>query len=168
MRFKVLLIALLVLVLDGISAGQTTTLTLQEELSSKMPTRTPFTAKDSGGKIYTGYVITHRARRFLRRGSMMLVFIDPVVPVTKDPEGVFRPGNKMRLLKLGGSLAVAKLADDAVDGAIGATKARYFALAIGAALLFFQTGGDATLHAGDTVEVQPRQTHQQPIQALQP
>src|SRR5438067_9035170 len=134
MHFRTQVLIALVMTFATLSVAQTTTLTLQEELSSKMPSRTPFTAKDPAGKVYTGYVITHRARRFLRRGSMMLVFIDPVVPVTKDPEGVFRPGNKMRLLKLGGSLAVAKLADDAVDGAIGATKARYFALAIGAAL----------------------------------
>jgi len=39
---------------------------------------------------------------------MILVFDDDVVPVTKDREGVFRAGNKMRLLKLGGSLAAAK------------------------------------------------------------
>ena len=62
---------------------------------------------------------------------MSLVFDEPVLPATKDPESVFRAGNKMRLLKLGGSLAAAKLADDAVDGAIGATKARYVGLAAG-------------------------------------
>jgi hypothetical protein len=59
----------------------------------------------------------------LRRGSMTLVFDDPVVPVTKDPEGVARAGNKIRLLKLSGSVTAAKMVDDAVDSAIGATKA---------------------------------------------
>jgi len=38
-------------------------------------------------------------------GTMILVFDEPVSPVTKDPEGVFRAGNKMRLLKLGASLS---------------------------------------------------------------
>src|SRR5713226_4189255 len=75
---------------------------------SKLPTGTVFTAKDSTGKIYHGHVVTHPARRLLRRGSMRLVFDDPVVPFTN--EGVFRAGNKMRLLKLGGSLAAGKLA----------------------------------------------------------
>src|SRR5690348_7499275 len=94
---------------------KTITLTLLEDLSSKLPAGTPFTAKDAtSGKLYHGHVMTHSARRFLRRGSMILVFDDPVVPVTKDREGVFRAGNKMRLLKLGSSLALAKLADDAV------------------------------------------------------
>ena len=59
--------------------------------------------------------------------------------VTKDAEGIFRAGNKIRLLKLGASLAAAKLADDAVDGAIGATKARYVAWLPGS-LMAFQRG----------------------------
>jgi len=87
-----------------------------------------------------------------------LVFDEPVSPVTKDPEGVFRAGNKVRLLKLGVSLAAAKLADDAVDGATGPTKARYVGLAAGAALLILQKGGEAKLHRGDTIEVEPRRT----------
>jgi hypothetical protein len=62
----------------------------------------------------------------------------------------------MRLLKLGGSLAAAKLADDSVDGAIGATKARYVGAAVSVALIVFQKGGEANLHKGDTIEVEPR------------
>ena len=107
------------------SEAQTITLTVQEDLSSKLPTGTVSTAKDSKGRVYQGHLITQPARRLLRRGSMSLVFDDAVLPVTKDREGVFRAGNKMRLPKLGGSLAAAKLADDSVDGAIGATKPRY-------------------------------------------
>ncbi len=110
-------------------------LTLLEDLTSKLPTGTAFTARDTGGKVYSGHVVTHPARRLLRRGSIALVFDDPVVAITKDREGVFRARNKMRLLKLGGSLAAGKLADDAVDGAIGATKARYLAAGVGAALI---------------------------------
>jgi hypothetical protein len=149
---------LLVITLGTMSSAQRVTLVLQEDVSSKLPTGTTFTAKDSAGKIYHGHVVTHPARRFLRRGSMSLVFDEPVLPVTKDAEGVFRAGNKMRLLKLGGSLAAAKLADDAVDGAIGATKARYVGLAAGAVLMVLQKGGEAKLHKGDTIEVEPRRT----------
>jgi hypothetical protein len=140
--------------LTAISEAQTAILTLQEDISSKLPTGTVFTAKDSIGQVYHGHVITHPARLFLRRGSMRLIFDDPVVPIMD--EGMFRTGNKMRLLKLGGSLAAAKLADDAVDGAIGANKARYVAIAASAALIIFQKGGEAKLHKGDTVEVEPR------------
>lgn len=149
-------LVLFVTTLGTMSGAQTVTLVLQEDVSSKLPTGSTFTAKDSAGKIYHGHVVTHRARWFLRRGSMSLVFDEPVLPVTRDPEGVFRAGNRLRLLKLGGSLAAAKLADDAVDGAIGATKARYVGLAAAAALVVLQRGGEAKLHKGDTIEVEPR------------
>jgi len=62
----------------------------------------------------------------------------------------------MRLLKLGGSLALGKLADDSVDGAIGAGKARYVAAAVGATLIVLQKGGEARLLQGDTIDVEPR------------
>jgi len=139
--------------------AQTTTLTLQQDLSSKMPSGTVFAGKNGAGKLFKGHLVTHPARWFLRRGSMILVFDDPVVPVTSNKEGIFRGGNKVRLLKLAGSLAAAKLADDAVDSAIGATKARYVAAGVGAALILFQKGGEAKLHAGDTIDVEAREVH---------
>jgi hypothetical protein len=140
----------------AVGDAQTITLTLQEDLSSKLSTGTMFTATDVTGKIYRGHVVTHPARRLLRRGSMRLVFDDPVAP--SKNEGVFRAGNKMRLLKLGGSLALGKLADDSVDGAIGAGKARYVATAVGATLIVLQKGGEAKLHKGDTIDVEPRRS----------
>lgn len=136
--------------------AQTVTLTLMQDLNSKLPTGTAFFAKDAAGKIYKGHVVTDPARRLLRRGSMSLVFDDPVLPVTNDPEARFRAGNKMRLLKLGGSLAAAKLADDCVDTTIGASKARYVGAAVAAAIILFQKGGEAKLHQGDTIDVEPR------------
>lgn len=141
------------------SFAQTMRLTLLQDLSSKLPSGTAFTAKDEAGKVYKGHLITHPARRLLRRGSMLLVFDAPVVPVTSDREGVFRAGNKMRYIKLGASLAAAKLADDAVDTAIGPSKARYVGAAVSAALILLQKGGEAKLHAGDTIEVEPRNEH---------
>src|SRR3954454_25179220 len=98
--------------LSPISEAQTVTLTLQEDLRSKLPTGSVFAARDATGKIYHGHVVTDPARRLVRRGSMRLVFDDSVAPM-RD-EGVFRAGNKIRLLKLGGSLSLGKLADDCV------------------------------------------------------
>jgi hypothetical protein len=43
-----------------------------------------------------------------------------------------------------------------VDGAIGATKARYVGFAVSALLIVFQKGEEAKLHAGDTIEVASR------------
>ncbi|HSB77088.1 MAG TPA: hypothetical protein VLC12_15630 [Terriglobales bacterium] len=154
---RLLFSLLVILAASAGSPAQNITLRLRQDLSSKMPSGTPFTATDpSSGKLYRGYVITHPARRMLRHGSMILVFTDPVVPVTHDREGVFRGSNKVRLLKLGGSIAAGKLADDAVDGTIGAARARYLGTLVSAALLALQKGGEARLHAGDTIEVTPR------------
>lgn len=136
-------------------AAQSVTLHLTRDLSSKMATGTPFEARDDSGKIYHGHLITHRARRMMRNGSMLLVFDEPVKPVTRDREGAYRGGNKVRLLKLGGSLGLAKLADDSVDGTIGATKARYVGASVALAFLLFTKGEEARLHAGDTIEVLP-------------
>ncbi len=145
--------------IGALGHAQTVTLTLEEDLSFKLPTGTQFTARDSAGKIYHGHLVTRPARRLLRRGSMRLVFDEPIAPVTRDPEGVLRAGNKRRLLKLAGSLAAAKLADDAVDGAIGATKARYVGAGVAAALIVIQRGGEAKLHKGDTVDVEAKRPH---------
>lgn len=90
---RTLLLSACVIGLVAVGQAQTVTLTLQEDLSSKLPTGAEFTAKDGAGKVYHGHLVTHPARRLLRRGSMILVFDDPVVPITRDREGVFRAGN---------------------------------------------------------------------------
>jgi hypothetical protein len=146
---------ILLVLLSHAASAQTVTLRLDSDLTSRMPTGTPFEAHDNAGKVYHGHIVTHPARRMMRNGSMLLVFDEEVKPVTKDREGAYRGGNKVRLLKLGGSLALAKIADDAVDGAIGATKARYVGAAVGLGFLLFTRGQEAKLHAGDTLEVSP-------------
>jgi hypothetical protein len=152
---KTVLMNLIVLVAGSLAHAQTR-LTLVSDVSSKMRTGTPFQAKDASGKIYHGHLVTHPARRMMRNGWMMLEFDEPVIAVTNDAEGRLRAGNKVRLLKVGGSLALAKLADDCVDGATGATRARFVGAAVSAAFLIFTKGEEAKLHAGDTVDVEDR------------
>jgi hypothetical protein len=152
------LLAIGVLTLSMVSAplsAQNVSLQLISDVSSKMPTGTPFQAKDSSGHIYRGHLVTHHARRMMRNGSMILVFDEEVKVANNDREGAFRGGNKIRLLKLGGSLALAKLADDSVDTSIGATKARYVAAAAAVTFLLLMKGQEAKLHTGDTIEVSP-------------
>jgi hypothetical protein len=133
-------------------SAQTITLHLVQDANSKMPTGTRVEAKDDSGRIYHGHLITRHARRLLRNGSMLIVFDEPVKPITTDPEGRFRGGNKVRLLKIGGSLAVAKIADDSVDATIGAGRARYVAAAAAIIFLLFMKGEDAKLHSGDAIQ----------------
>ena len=94
LRWKLGFLLTCIFALGKISEAQTATLTLLEDLSSKLPTGTAFTARDAAGKAYQGHVVTHPARRLLQRGSMSLVFEDPVVPLTTGHEGVFRTGKR--------------------------------------------------------------------------
>ena len=119
-----------------------------------MPSGSEFRAVDGHGRIYVGTLITRPARRFLRRGSVLLRFYDPVHVVNSDPEGVIRAGRKQQLILLGSTPLIAKIADDSVDGAIGGGKARLVAL--GASILFmtFVKGGEVHLKPGDRLEVE--------------
>jgi hypothetical protein len=133
------------------------TLTMLTEASSKMPTGTPFQAKDDHGRLYQGHLVCRRAGHLLRRGSMILVFDEPLEVVNYDQEGVIRPRlSKKRLaMQIAASAAAGKLIDDSVDTAIGPGKARYLGLAVTALAIFWQRGSDAKLQPGDTIEVQP-------------
>lgn len=151
MRTPIRVLAAIV-VFSGIVSAQT--LTLLTPVSSKMPTGSEFRAVDDSGKVYAGTVVARAARRFLRRGSVMLRFSDPVHLINADPEGVIRPGRKRQLIFLGSTPLIAKIADDSVDGAIGGGKSRLVAL--GASILFLGLvkGGDVHLKVGDKLEVQ--------------
>src|SRR3954467_12974000 len=80
------------------------TLTMLTEATSKMPSGTSFQARDESGHLYRGHLVCRRAGRLLRRGSMTLVFDDPLHVVNSDPEGIIRPRlSKKRLaLQIGG------------------------------------------------------------------
>jgi hypothetical protein len=119
-----------------------------------MPTGSEFRAVDGVGKVYAGTLITRPARRFLRRGSVLLRFHDPVHLVNSDPEGVIRAGHKRQIILVATTPLIAKIADDSVDGAIGGGKARFVAL--GASILFMALvkGGEVHLKPGDKLEVE--------------
>ncbi len=142
----------LVVVLSAASLAQP--LTLLTPINSNMPSGSEFRAVDGAGRIYAGTLVTRPARRFLRRGSVLLRFYDPVHVVNSDPEGMIRAGRKKQVILLGTTPLIAKIADDSVDGAIGGGKARFVAL--GASVLFMALvkGGEVHLKPGDKLEVE--------------
>ena len=148
---------LVILLLLAITASaEPTYLTLLNEVSSKMATGSPFSARDeASGKIYTGYVVTQKARNFLRRGWIRLTFDEPIRVVDPTGEGVFHPGHKRQIILVGTTPLIAKLADDAVDTSIGSGKARVVGAAAGAGALFFMKGGNITLKPGYKLQVEP-------------
>jgi hypothetical protein len=114
---RILFSVILIFAVSTISAAQNTTLILLEGLSSKMSTGTPFTAKDaSSGKLYKGYVVTHPARRLLRPGSM--IHRPDCTCYERSRRGIQR-WKQDEVAEVGRLHRGRKLADDAVDGAIG-------------------------------------------------
>jgi hypothetical protein len=128
------------------------------------------------GSIVEGHLQTTPARRMMRAGALRIIFDRIKLPdgtvqgvgfelisaesdaVKVDDEGVAHPTvSKKRLaLQLGGSLAIAKLADDISEEvlAAGAGSARYYGLGAAVAFLAIQKGREVKLREGDVVEVE--------------
>ena len=83
------------------SAAFAESCTLQTYASSWMATGTPFSVECPSG-IYSGILITTPARRFFRRGHMMLRFDQPVTlysKITAD-EGKLQPGRGKQIASM--------------------------------------------------------------------
>jgi hypothetical protein len=128
------------------------------------------------GSIVEGHLQTTPARRMMRRGALRMIFDRIKLPdgtiqrarfdlvgaesdsVKIDSEGLAHPTvSKKRLaLQLGGTLAIAKLADDIAEEALaaGAGSARYYGLAAAGAFLAIQKGREVKLREGDVIEVE--------------
>jgi hypothetical protein len=128
------------------------------------------------GSVVEGHLQTTPARRMMRAGALRIIFDRIKLPdgtvqgagfelitaesdaVRVDDEGVAHPTvSKKRLaLQLGGSLALAKLADDISEEALaaGAGSARYYGLGAAVAFLAIQKGREVKLREGDVVEVE--------------
>ena len=126
--------------------------TLLTKASSKMGEGTAFSCIADSGKTHKGILVTRRAKNFFRRGTLMFRFDEPLV-VVGSSEGRFQAGRKMQAITLGAALSAAKIADDSVEGAIGAGKARYVGLGAATIAMFCLRGGDVTLKPGYTLQI---------------
>ena len=141
-------------------------LTLQQDLSSKLPNGSPFSAVDEAGKVYTGYIATKTAKWFhglWNRGTIRLVFDQPMQivsmsgkAVNNNGEAPARTGTRVKqAAELGFSYSVAKIIDDSYldkPYGVGQSKAIPIDIAIGAATAFVLPGPQAKLKAGTAVE----------------
>lgn len=129
---------------------------LQTYASSWMATGTPFSVACPSG-VYTGTLIATPARRFFRRGHLMLKFTQPVTVVSPNPkdEGKFQPGRGRQIVNMlmdGGTGIGAK---DISDGLSGAIYKSWYAIPISCVTLaFFSNGGDVNLKPGYPIQVQ--------------
>ena len=128
------------------------------------------------GSVVEGHLETVRARRMMRPGALRMIFDRVRLPdgtiqranfvvvrsesksVKADDEGELHPTiSKKRLaLQLGGTSAVAKLADDIAEEAVaaGAGTARLYGLTGAGVFLFLQKGREVKLREGDIIEAE--------------
>jgi hypothetical protein len=147
------LFALLILLMS--SAAFAETCTLQTYASSWMATGTPFSVDCPSG-IYSGTLVTTPARRFFRRGHMMLRFDQPVTlrPKNTTDEGKIQPGRGKQIASMLMAGGVGIGVKDITDGLSGAVYKSWYAIPISCVTLaFFSNGGDVNLKRGDTLEI---------------
>ncbi len=149
------LIALSVLLICGTAYSETCT--LETYASSWMATGTPFSVSCPSG-VYTGILITTPARRFFRRGHMMLKFdqTETVRGTKATDEGKFQPGRGKQIASMLMAGGVGIGAKDLTDGLSGAVFKSWYAIPISCVTLaFFSTGGDVNLKRGTKLEIVP-------------
>jgi hypothetical protein len=136
-------------------AGAAETCKLATYASSWMDTGTPFSIKCPSG-TYTGHLVTTPAKRFFRRGHMMLVFDQPVTVHPKKPgdEGKIQPGRGRQVANMlldGGAGIGAKDLTDELSGAV--FKPWIMIPITTVTLAFFSNGGDVLLKPGYKIEI---------------
>jgi hypothetical protein len=128
--------------------------TLQTYASSWMVTGTPFSVK-CPSRVYTGTLISTPARRFFKRGHLVLKFDQPVAAVAqKNGEGVFKPnrGKQISSMLLSGGSGIGT--KDMMDGLSGAIFKSWFMIPITFAVLaVFENGGDVNLKPGFKLQI---------------
>ncbi len=153
---KCLLVVSAVLMASAIATAETCS--LQTYASSWMATGTAFSVKCPSGD-YTGHLVSTPARRFFRRGHLMLVFDQPVAlrPRKEGDEGKIQPGRGRQIANIlitGGAGIGAKDVTDGLSGAV--FKSEYMIPITCVALAFFTTGGDVLLKPGYALQIVPK------------
>ena len=131
------------------------TCTLKTYASSWMVTGTEFKVDCPSG-TYTGHIVSTPAKRFFRRGHMMLVFDQPVTlkPKKDTDEGKIEPGRGRQIASMLTAGGVGIGAKDLTDGISGAVYKNWYAIPISCVTLaFFSNGGDVNLKPGYKLEV---------------
>lgn len=133
------------------------TCTLQTYASSWMVTGTPFTVKCVSG-VYSGHLVSSPAKRFFRRGHLLLKFDQPVMVQSKNSadEGKITVGHGRQIANMLMDGGVGIGAKDLSDGLAGAVFKSWYMIPISCVTLsFFSNGGDVNLKPGYKVEVVP-------------
>jgi hypothetical protein len=129
--------------------------TLQTYASSWMATGTPFSVTCPSG-VYSGTLVSTAARRFFRRGHLMLKFDQPVRLRTRkeSDEGTIQAGRGKQIASMLMDGGVGIGAKDLTDGLSGVVYKSWYMIPISCVTLsFFSKGGDVNLKPGDKLEI---------------
>lgn len=149
------LFAVSILLVSCVAFGETCK--LKTYASSWMATGTPFSVVCPSG-VYAGVLVTTPARRFFRRGHLMLKFDRPVAVRSGKPgdEGKIQAGRGRQIANMLMTGGVGIGTKDLTDGLSGAVFKSWYAIPISCvALAFFSNGGDINLKPGYELEVTP-------------
>ena len=153
MWWRTVTLTMLALIFCGCAHAEACT--LQTYASSWMQSGTPFSVQCPSGK-YDGVLITNPARRFFRRGSLVLKFNQPMAAVaSKNGEGVFQPGRGKQIssMLLSGGAGIGT--KDLTDGLSGAVFKSYYMIPVTfGALAILEKGGDVLLKPGFKLNVE--------------
>ena len=145
-------------------------LTIQNDLSSKMPSGATFSAVAEDGRVFEGHVITKHAGHFLKRGSMQLVvpgYVITEVDTVSDPEHLLK-GSKLRtFVGMGAAVGAGFAMDDFIVDPIligedAGKNPAYYLLDAGAVVVtaWAQKGAEAKLPRGTKIRVESRPSGQ--------
>ena len=137
------------------STAMAETCILETYASSWMATGTPFSVKCPSGE-YSGTLVTTPARRFFRRGHLLLKFDQPVMLHTKNAgdEEKIQPGRGRQITNMLMTGGVGIGAKDVTDGLSGAVFKSWYMIPISCVTLaFFSNGGDVNLKRGEKLEI---------------
>jgi hypothetical protein len=139
------------------SAAWAETCTLETYASSWMVTGTPFSVKCPSG-VYSGKLVSTPARRFFRRGHLLLKFDQPVMAHSKNEadEGMIQPGRGRQIANMLTTGGVGIGTKDLTDGLSGVVFKSWYMIPVSCvALAFFSNGGDVNLKPGFNLEIVP-------------
>jgi hypothetical protein len=137
------------------TAASAETCTVETYAASWMATGTPFSVNCPSGK-YSGSIVATPAKRFFRRGHMMLKFEQPMIVRSKKEtdEGKIQAGRGKQIASMLMDGGVGIGAKDLTDGLSGVVYKSWYMIPISCVTLsFFSKGGDVNLKPGDKLEI---------------
>ena len=135
-------------------------LTLQQSLSSKLPSGTKFQAIDITGRVFAGQIITHPAGHESRNGSLLLAFDDPITVLNHAHQYLGNAKSRAQLITGPPSPTAPKLTDASTSSIPKSGSYLNAAPPDDTSAMLVRRNGDIRLHKGQVIEVRVENRNQ--------